>query len=103
MPDVGNYEVILSPAQPREGFSGRFEYMDIEIRNLEGGTANDIRHGFFMNDANLHARLTILVGAAEATEIIERLHRGETIRLPGRFTKQELVDMSVTSSRIRTA
>ncbi len=98
-----NYEVILSPASPREGFLGRLEYMDIEIRNIEAGKESDIRHGFYVNDGSLHARLTIFVGAAEATEIIDRLYRGETVHLPGSFTKQQLVDMSTNLSRVRTA
>ena len=99
--DPASFLVTLSPTGRREDDPALFEYMDIEIRDEEN--PDNVRHAFFANDGTLYGRLTVLVSPAEAAEIIERLRRGETIRLPGRFTKQQLVDMSAYRVNERTA
>jgi hypothetical protein len=103
MSDSTVFEMTLSPTTLRGELSCHFDYMDIKIRDIDSEYPEDIRRACYGNDGSLHARLTILVGAENATEILERLHRGETIRLPGRFTRQQLLDMNAYPRYLRTA
>ncbi len=103
MADSSVFEMTLSPTTLHGESRCHFEYMDIKIRDVDSENPDDIRRACYMNDGSLHARLTILVGAENATEILGRLHQGETIRLPGHFTKRQLLDMNAYPSYLRTA
>jgi hypothetical protein len=95
------FQVTLSPSHSRDGFPRSLEYMEIEIKDVEN--PDDIRHAFYVNDGTLHARLNTLVSAEEASGILAGLDRGETIRLPGLYTKRQLLDMNAYKDEHRTA
>ena len=95
------FEVTLSPSISRNGFPGAFVYMEVEIRDVENSEV--VRRAFYVNDGILHDRLSILVSGADASRIIAGLHCGLTIRLPGHFTKSQLLDMNFYRRELRTA
>ncbi len=97
------FEVTLSPIRLSEEFLGQFDYMDIKIKGLDSEYPDDIRRACYRNDGTLYARLVILVGAENAIKILEQLDRGETIHLPGQFTKRQLLDLNAYSRNLRIA
>ena len=101
MPASTMFEVTLSPSISRIGFPRVFAYVEVKIRDVEN--LNDVHHAFYVNDGILHSRLMTLVGGAEASRIIAGLHRGETIRLPSCFTKQQLLDVNAYRRELRSA
>jgi hypothetical protein len=92
------FEVALSPGIWRDGI---LAYMKIEIKDIEN--PDDVRRAFYVNDGNLLACLTALMSAEEASQVLAGIRRDETIRLPGRFTKQQLLDMNAYRGELRTA
>jgi hypothetical protein len=92
------FEVTLSPGIWRDGI---LEYMKVEIRDVEN--PNGLRRAFYGNDGTLLTRLSALMSTVEASEVLAGIRRDETIRLPGHFTKLQLINLDAYRGERRVA